>query len=87
MTQTLSKEEQATWDTLSTPTVNSTTVTFKGNGIATKFNSGWVSGSKVLRITVNDVAQSNFIDFRIQANDIVFKYPPAKDDIIHVEVY
>ena len=79
-------EQEEIWDRLKYGVLNRSTVVFHGNGTATKFNSGWISGSKIVRITVDDVAQSLFRDYRIIWNDIVFKKPPAPGHMIRVEV-
>lgn len=69
------------------PTVLTTVIQFTGNGIATKFNSSWLSGTALSCITIDDVVQDNFMDFRIVGTTIIFKKPPTDNAQIKVEVY
>lgn len=58
-----------------------------GDGRAIKFNSGWISESLMISVSVDDVAQSSHRDFNIEWNDIIFKTPPFDGAIIAIECY
>ena len=85
----MNSNQEQVWDRLKygLPTVLTTVIQFTGNGIATKFNSGWISGTPINCITIDDVVQDNFMDFRIAGNTIIFKKPPLDNAQIKVEVY
>ena len=84
----MNKEQEEVWKRLKRG-IQITEVTFTGNGIAHKFNSAWLSvvEPQKVRVTVDDVAQSEFRDFSINYNDIIFYEPPAATHKIIVEVY
>lgn len=84
----MTNEQEEIWERLKRG-LRVTVVTFIGNGVAHKFNSAWlfdVSSSQI-RVTVDDVARSEFGDFSINYNDIIFYEPPADGHVINVEVY
>ena len=85
----MNEEQEQVWDRLKygMPGVITTVVIFHGNGTATKFNSGWISGSRFSKITVDDVAQSPYRDYEIHVNDLIFEKPPAHGAKIAVEIY
>ena len=85
----MNNDQEEVWDRLKygVPTLMSSTIVFKGNGIAHKFNSAWLSGTTLICITVDDVPQDRSRDYRISFHDIIFAVPPATGAIIKAEVY
>ena len=83
----MNAEQEQVWERLNQVNQSVTVVTFVGNGVATKFNSGWLSNCRIARITVDDVARSEFRDFRIEHNDVIFYKPPTAGHKVKVEVY
>ena len=84
----MNDDQEEVWERLKRG-LRITVVTFVGNGIAHKFNSGWLSEVNLnkVRITVDDVARSEFRDFSINYNDIIFYEPPAAGHKIVVEIF
>lgn len=83
----MNEEQEMVWDRLKYGIDPITAVMFYGDGCTTHFTSIWLGGFRLCRILVDDVAQSNFRDFRIQGNVIAFKKPPSSGQKIVVEIF
>jgi len=84
---TMDKEQEEVWDRLKHGVNDTTLLSFHGNGIATRFNSAWFGKVKFVKVMVNDIAQSQYRDFCLDYNDIVFYKPPALGHLVSIEVY
>ena len=85
----MNKEQENVWDRLKygLPEFNMVAVIFHGNGVATKFNSGWLSNCRTVKVTVDDVAKSEYRDFKVSWNDVIFNEPPPNGHKIIIEAY
>ena len=85
----MTEEQEQVWDSLKhgIPASCRTRIHFIADGTATKFHSAWFNGTRLFRVTVDDVAQSQYRDFRLVGSEIVFKHPPAAYLQVMVEVY
>ena len=61
-------------------------VSFMANGIATKYNSGWISDASKISVSVDGLAKSAHRDFSVDVNTIVFNTPPPDGAHIAVRV-
>ena len=81
-------EAETIWDRLKYGVFRgSVLISFAGNGRATKFNSGWLSGARMISVYVDGVAKHIIDDFEIEWNDIIFKSPPAYDSHIAIKIH
>jgi len=61
------------------------TIHYTGNGIATRFNSAWLSNpNNQVEASLDGVLEKDFI---IQLNDLVFTEPPAEGAKIQINVF